>query len=128
MAAAFQRERPGPDFKSIPFVPGATSSPPGLLFRLSEPCDSLHSHVRSPEYFFSRLIWSQREPARTADLRPPACLLAEPQSSNPGPALRQTSRQEQGMIYSVAGLEIGELVKQKVLYGQPQSRNSLFNL
>lgn len=59
--------------------------------------------------------------------RPPACW-PEPQSSNPGPALRQTSRREQGMIYSVAGPEIGELVKQKVLYGQPQSRNSLFNL
>lgn len=32
------------------------------------------------------------------------------------------------MIYSAPGPEIGELVKQKVLYGQPQSRNSLFNL
>lgn len=93
---------------------------PRCLFRLSERCDSLHSDVHSLEYFFSWLICTQREPARTTDLglvaRPPARSSActpKPRFSNPDPALRQTSPWEHGMIYSAqlcTRAEICELV------------------
>lgn len=105
----------------FPFVPGPhlLLCAPRCLFRLSERCDSLHSDVRWPEYFFSWLICPQREPARTADLGPVARLrrrAPKPRFSNPDPALRQTSPREHGMIYSAqlrTGAEICQLVKQR---------------
>lgn len=43
---------------------------------LSESRDGLRGQVRQLKYFFSKLICPQWEPARTVQLRPPACLLA----------------------------------------------------
>lgn len=104
----------------MPFVlrPRPLVRVPRCLFRLSERGDGLHSDVQSLEYFFSWLICPQRESARTTTQGPgclPACVPRRP-SSNPEPALGQTSPWEHGMIYSAqlsGSTEICELVKQR---------------